>query len=53
MDELYRQHGEGEMLVWDMAKEDRYWQEAISEPLRKALKEEEDERVRLLSTPTP
>ena len=51
--ELYRQYGEEEMLVWDMGKEDCYWQEAISEPLKKALKEDEDERVRLLSTPTP
>ena len=53
LDELYRQHGEEGILTWDMGKEDCHWQEAISEPLRKALKEEEDERVRLLSTPTP
>ena len=47
--ELYRQHGEEGMLVWNMQKEDCHWQETISEPLKKALKEDEAKRERLFT----
>ena len=45
-DELCRQHGEEEMLAWDMQKEDRRWKETLPEPMKKALAREEAERDR-------